>query len=70
MSFTRPISYPSTNSHRANYFSTIGDTQMLPQNNSKYMSFTYSKNNIYKPHSAVGMVGTIASSRRARRLRI
>lgn len=70
MPLTYPISYPSTNSHRANYFSTNVDTQLLPQNNSKCMCFTYSKNNIYKPHSAVGMVGTIASSRRARRLRI
>ena len=36
----------------------------------KTMCFTYAKNNIYKPHSLSGSVGTTASSYLARRKRI
>ena len=43
----------------------------VPSNNcSNTLCYTYSKNYIYKPHSAIGMVGTISSSSRARRKQI
>jgi hypothetical protein len=70
-----PASYPSTGLHKANNFSTIFDKTLLPYNKQydnckNTLCYTYSKNNIYKPHSAVGMVGTIASSTLARKHRI
>jgi len=65
-----PNSYPSTNSHRANYYSSLTASREMPPIDSRRMCFTYSNNYLYKPHSAVGMVGTTASSYRARRLRI
>ena len=70
-----PASYSSSGLHKANNFSTIFDTTQLPYNaqynNCKNaLCYTYSKNNIYKPHSAIGMVGTSAASYLARRRRI
>ena len=65
-----PNSYPSTNSHRANYYSSLTASREMPPASNKRMYFTYSSNNIYKPHSAIGMVGTTSSSYRARRRRI
>lgn len=39
-------------------------------NCSNTLCYTYSKNYIYKPHSAIGMVGTSSASSRARRKQI
>jgi hypothetical protein len=39
-------------------------------NCSNTLCYTYSNNTVYKPHSAKGLVGTISSSSLARRNRI
>ncbi len=70
-----PSSFPSNSSHRASAFSTMFTTIDLPygkqyNNCNNTLCYTYSKNFIYKPHSAIGMVGTTAASRLARRRRI
>ena len=70
-----PIAYPSNSNHRSGYFITMFDTAVLPYNKpynncSNTLCYTYSKNFIYKPHSAYGMVGTTAASYLARRYRL
>jgi hypothetical protein len=67
-------SFPSNRLGRSSYFKTLNDTIKLPYNNvfstfQKGQFYTYSKNYIYKPYSANGMVGTTASSYLARRRR-
>ncbi len=63
-------------SHRANNFSTLFDTVLLPYNKqynncSNTLCYTYSKNTfIYKPHTAYGMVGTSAAAYLGRRRRL
>jgi hypothetical protein len=68
-------SYPSNQLHKASNLITIFDTTLLPygkqyNNCSNTLCYTYSKNYIYTPHSAYGMVGTSASSYLARRKRL
>ena len=70
-----PIIIPSTTLHRANNLSTLFDTTLLPYNKqynncSNTLCYTYSKNYIYKPHSAYGMVGTSAAGYLGRRKRL
>lgn len=70
-----PASYPSTILNRSTNYKSLFDTTLLPYNKSynnctNTLCFTYSKNYIYKPHSEVGMVGTVASTSRARRRRV
>ena len=53
--------------HKASNYITMFDTVLLPYNKiynncSNTLCYTYSKNFIYKPHSAYGMVGTTAAS--------
>jgi hypothetical protein len=72
---TSAHSYPSGSLHKASNFITMFDTVNLPygkqyNNCNNTLCFTYSKNYIYKPHSAYGMVGTTASSYLARRRRL
>jgi surface protein len=67
--------YPSNQLHRAGYFKTMFDTTLLPYNKmynncSNTLCYNYSKNYIYKPHSAYGMVGTSAAAYRGRRKRL
>lgn len=67
--------YPSNILHKANNFSTMFDTTNLNWNQqynncSNTLCYTYSKNFIYKPHSAYGMVGTTAVSYLGRRNRL
>ena len=57
---------------RSNYFykpNTTIDYNKKYNNCNNALCFTYTKNYIYKPHTAKGMVGTVSSSL-ARRLRI
>jgi hypothetical protein len=56
---------------RANYYYSAGIFSM-PYKKSFNMNFTYNKpfNAPYKPHSEIGMVGTISSSYRAKRKKI
>ncbi len=70
-----PIAIPSNKFHRANNLSTLFDTTLLPYNKtynncSNTLCYTYSKNFIYKPHSAYGMVGTSAAGYLGRRKRL
>ena len=68
-------SYPSAILNRSTNLITMYDTTLLPygkqyNNCNNTLCYTYSKNYIYKPHSAYGMVGTSASSYLARRKRL
>lgn len=62
--------------HRANNFSTLFDTVLLPYNKqynncSNTLCYTYSKGTfIYKPHTGYGMVGTSAAAYLGRRRRL
>jgi hypothetical protein len=65
-------SFPSKKS--INY-KTLFDTTNLPYNQqynncSNTLCYTYSKNFIYKPHSAYGMVGRTAAGYLAQRRRL
>jgi len=68
-------SYPSSKLGRSTFFKSLNDTTDLPYNK-KYdncqndLCYTYSKNYIYQPHTAYGMVGTTATSYLARRYRL
>jgi hypothetical protein len=67
--------YPSNRLNRATNFSTMFDTVLLPYNKeynncSNTLCYTYSKNYIYKPHTAYGMVGTSAAAYLGRRNRL
>jgi hypothetical protein len=68
-------SYPSSKLGRSTFFKSLYDTTDLPYNK-KYdncqndLCYTYSKNYIYQPHTAYGMVGTTATSYLARRHRL
>ena len=68
-------SYPSAILNKATNLITMYDTALLPygkqyNNCNNTLCYTYSKNYIYTPHSAYGMVGTTASAYRARRKRL
>lgn len=70
-----PSFFTSSVLHRANNLTTIFDTTLLPYNKqynncSNTLCFTYSKNNIYKPHSNYGSVGTTAAGRISQRKRL
>lgn len=64
--------YHITTATRSNFMNVaVPLVYNVPFNNcSNTLCYTYSKNYIYKPHSAIGMVGTISSSSRARRTKI
>lgn len=65
--------YPSGLNHRSNYFyepRVALDYNKQYNNCSNTLCYTYSKNYIYKPHSAYGMVGTSAAGYLARRRRL
>ena len=67
------IIIPSSTLHIGSF--TNFDRVILPYNKqynncSNTLCYTYSKNYIYKPHSAYGMVGTTANSYLARRKRL
>lgn len=66
---------PSSRLNRATYFISMYDRVLLPydkpyNNCNNTLCYTYSKNFIYKPHSAYGMVGTSAAGYLARRKRL
>jgi hypothetical protein len=72
-SFTH--TYPTNTLHKANNFTTMFDTVILPYNKtynncSNTLCYTYSKNFIYKPHSAYGMVGRSAAGYLGQRNRL
>ena len=64
--FPRRSSYPTNQLHKSTNFCSLSDTTLLPYNTiynncSNTLCYTYSKNFIYKPHSAYGMVGRTAA---------
>jgi hypothetical protein len=68
-------SYPSNRLNKATNFKTMNDTILLPYNKmynncSNTLCYTYSKNFIYKPHSAYGMVGRSSAGYLAQRRRL
>jgi hypothetical protein len=73
---TRNITpYPSNRLNKATNFITMFDTVLLPYNKEynnckNTLCYTYSKNFIYKPHTAYGMVGTTAAAYLGRRHRL
>ena len=72
-SFTHP--YPTNRLHKATNYITMFDTVLLPYNKmydncSNTLCYTYSKNYIYKPHTAYGMIGTTAAGYLSQRRRL
>ena len=71
-----PVYSGSANrTNKASNYITMFDTVLLPYNKqynncNNTLCYTYSKNFIYKPHSAYGIVGTTAASYLARRKRL
>lgn len=68
-------SYPQGRLNRSTYFKSMYDTDVLPygmmyNNCNNGLCYTYSKNYIYKPHTAYGMVGTSAAGYLARRRKL
>jgi len=67
--------YPQNLLNRSTYFKTMFDTTLLPYNKmynncNNTLCYTYSKNYIYKPHTAYGMVGRTAAGYLAQRRRL
>lgn len=67
--------YPSNRLNKATNFITMFDTVVLPYNKQydnckNSLCYTYSKNFIYKPHSAYGMVGRTSAGYLAQRRRL
>jgi len=68
-------SYPSTKLNKDNNLSTFYSNIPLSYNKeynncSNTLCYTYSKNFIYKPHTAYGIVGTSAAAYLGRRYRL
>lgn len=65
-------SYPSNRTNRATHYLSMFDRVVLPYNQRpvKPLCYTASKNFIYQPHTAYGMVGTSAAGYLARRNRL
>ena len=69
MIFIQP-SYPSSILSRSNYYKSLFDTRSLIHAAPTNLCYTYSKNYIYKPHTAYGIVGTTAAGYLASRRRL
>jgi len=67
--------YPSNRLNKSTNYITMFDTTALPYNKmyngcSNTLCYTHSKNYIYKPHTAHGMVGRSAAGYLAQRKRL
>ena len=67
--------YPSGRLNRSTYFKTMFDTTALPYNMNvngcnNTFCYTASKNYIYKPHTAYGLVGRTSAGYLAQRRRL
>jgi hypothetical protein len=67
--------YPSNRLNKATNFISMFDTTLLPYNKeynncNNTLCYTYSKNFIYKPHTAYGMVGRTSAGYLAQRRRL
>lgn len=70
-----PYSASANRTNKASNFISMFDTTKLDYNKTynnctNTLCYTYSKNFIYKPHSAYGMVGTSAAGYLGRRKRL
>lgn len=68
-------SFPSNRLNKSSNYITMFDTTALPYNKmyngcSNTLCYTHSKNYIYKPHTAYGMVGRSAAGYLAQRKRL
>jgi len=68
-------SYPTQSLHKSTNYKTLFDTVILPygqqyNNCNNTLCYTYSKNYIYTPHSAYGMVGRSAAGYLGQRHRL
>jgi hypothetical protein len=68
-------SYPSTGLHKSTNYISDYYTVVLPWNKiyngcTNTLCYTHSKNYIYKPHTAYGMVGRTAAGYLAQRRRL
>ena len=68
-------SYPSNRLNKSTNYITMFDTTALPYNKmyngcSNTLCYTHSKNYIYKPHTAYGMVGRSSAGYLAQRKRL
>jgi hypothetical protein len=67
--------YPSNRLNKSTNFKSLYDTTLLPYNKmydncNNTLCYTYSKNFIYKPHTAYGMVGRSSAGYLAQRRRL
>jgi hypothetical protein len=67
--------YPTNRLNKSTNFITMFDTTLLPYNKqynncSNTLCYSYSKNFIYKPHSAYGMVGRTSAGYLGQRFRL
>lgn len=67
--------YPTASLHKSTNYKTMFDTTLLNwgqqyNNCNNALCYTYSKNYIYKPHSAYGMVGRSAAGYLGQRHRL
>ena len=74
-SLNNVTSYPSNQLHKSSNFKTLFDTDVLPYNKqynncSNTLCYIYSKNYIYKPHSAYGMIGRTSAGYLGQRKRL
>ena len=69
MIFTQSSYSPSILS-RSNYYKSLFDTRSLVHAAPTNLCYTYSKNYIYNPHTAYGIIGTTAAGYLASRRRL
>jgi hypothetical protein len=74
LTFQNP-SYPSGLNNRSTFYKSLFNPNNLAYNKmynncTNTLCYTYSKNYIYKPHSAYGMVGTTAAGYLAKRRKL
>lgn len=70
MNFAQQPSYSTSILSRSNYYKSMFNTSSLIHAAPTNLCYTYSKNYIYKPHTAYGIVGTTAAGYLASRRRL
>ena len=70
MNFAQQPSYSPSILSRSNYYKSLFNTTRLSNAAPTNLCYTYSKNYIYKPHTAYGIVGTTAAGYLASRRRL
>lgn len=70
MNFAQQPSYSPSILSRSTYYKSLFDTNSLIRVAPTNLCYTYSKNYIYKPHTAYGIVGTTSAGYLASRRRL